>query len=320
MKDEGEKMKRFLIYFFSVLVPIVLILGIGEYLVRQVPNPYKYKEEWMEKHHGEVEILVFGASHTYYGIKPDLLGEKAFSLANNSQSLKYDYYLLNKFDCPNLKMIVLQVSYPTLFFGNLEDSFEWYRAINYKIYMDYPEHSDFSRYNFEFTNMEVFKAKLCKYFNPTEDVGFDKYGMGTAYKLSNKDSATWNEASAIVAVKSHTVKDGDWDTAMRNLKEKCGILDDIVSMYQKRDILMVMVTTPCWEEYVKLIDEHQWAIVKKVASDYSKRRNVFYFDYFKDNRFNSDDFYDSNHLSDVGAVKLTKILKDDIQKSIDAHQ
>ena len=313
-------MKRFLIYFFSVLVPIVLILGIGEYLVRQVPNPYKYKEEWMEKHHGEVEILVFGASHTYYGIKPDLLGEKAFSLANNSQSLKYDYFLLNKFDCPNLKMIVLQVSYPTLFSGSLEDSFEWYRAINYKIYMDYPEHSDFSRYNFEFSNMEVFKAKLCNYFNPTEDVGFDKYGMGTAYKLSNKDTAKWNEAWALAAAKSHTVKDGDWDTAMRNLKEKCGILDDIVSMCQKKNIQIVMVTIPCWEEYVKHIDEQQWAIVKKVTSDYSKRSNVFYFDYFKDNRFNSDDFYDSNHLSDVGAVKLTKILKDDIQKSIDAHQ
>ena len=72
---------------------------------------------------------------------------------------------------------------------------------------------------------------------------FDKYGMGTAYKLSNKDSATWNEASALVAVKSHTLKDGDWDEAMRNLKVKCGILDDIVSMCQKRNILMV--STAC---------------------------------------------------------------------------
>ena len=306
-------MKRFLIYFFSVLVPIVLILGIGEYLVRQVPNPYKYKEEWMEKHHGEVEILVFGASHTYYGIKPDLLGEKAFNLANNGQELKYDDFLLKKFDCPNLKMIVLQVSYPTLFNGRYEDGIRWYRAINYKIYMDYPEHSDFSRYNFEFTNLPMFRAKLSKYFNPTEDVGFDKYGMGTAYKLSNKDTVKWNESRASAAAKSQSLIDCDKDIAMRNLKDNCAVLDDIVSICQKKNIQLILVTTPCWVDYVKNLDERQWAIVENVLVDYSKRRNVFYLDYLKDDRFISDDFYDSHHLSDIGAVKFTKILKDDIQ-------
>ena len=274
----------------------------------------------MEKHHGEVEILVFGASHAFYGVKPDLLGDKAFNLANNGQELKYDDYLLKKFDCPNLRMIVLQISYPTLFNGRYEDGIRWYRAINYKIYMDYPEHSDFSRYNFEFTDLPVFRAKLSEYFNPTEDVGFDKYGMGTAYKLNNKDTAKWNEGRASAAAKSQSLIERDRDIAMRNLKDNCAVLDDIVSICQKKNIQLILVTTPCWVDYVKNLDERQWAIVKKVTSEYSKRRNVFYFDYFKDNRFNSDDFYDSNHLSDVGAVKLTKILKDDIQKSIDAHQ
>ena len=313
-------MKRFLIYFFSVLVPVVLILGIGEYLVRQVPNPYKYKEEWMEKHHGEVEVLIMGASHSFYGVKPDLLGDKAFNLANNAQFFEYDYYLLNKFDCPNLKMIVLNFSYPTFFTGRLEDTPEWYRAINYKIYMDYPEHSDFSRYNFEFTNMDVFRAKLSKYFNPPEDVGFDKYGMGTAYKLSDKDTANWNEGSAAAAANAHTVKDWDWEIAMRNLKVKCDMLDEVVSMCQKRDIQLVLITIPCWVDYVNRLDEHQLSVVYEQLFDYSKRRNVVYLNYLNDDRFTSDDFYDSNHLSDIGAVKFTKILKDDIQRSIGAHQ
>jgi len=309
-------MKRFLIYFFSVLVPVVLILGIGEYFVRQVPNPYKYKEEWMENHHGEVEVLILGASHVYYGVKPDLLSDKAFSLANNAQGLEYDDYLLNKFDCPNLKTIVLQISYPTLFRDRYEDGVDWYRAINYKIYMDYPEHSDFSRYNFEFTDLPVFRAKLRKYFNPAEDVGFDKYGMGTLYKLSNKDTADWNEDAAEAPIWD-TVQ--DWDKAMRNLKEKCDLLDDIVSICQKRNILLVLVTTPCWKDYVKRLDKRQLTTMYEVLLDYGKRRNVVYFDYLSDNRFISDDFYDRDHLSDIGAVKFTKILKDDIQRSIGAH-
>ena len=33
----------------------------------------------------------------------------------------------------------------------------------------------------------------------------------------------------------------------------------------------------------------------------------------KDSRFEADDFFDSNHLSEVGAIKFTKILNHDIE-------
>lgn len=42
-------------------------------------------------------------------------------------------------------------------------------------------------------------------------------------------------------------------------------------------------------------------------------KNVHSLEYFGDTRFNDEDFYDGNHLSsDIGAIKFTKILKDDI--------
>ena len=44
----------------------------------------------------------------------------------------------------------------------------------------------------------------------------------------------------------------------------------------------------------------------------TKEYNISYLDYMKDTRFNADDFHDSNHLSDVGATKFSKILKADI--------
>ena len=34
---------------------------------------------------------------------------------------------------------------------------------------------------------------------------------------------------------------------------------------------------------------------------------------FMDDSFEADDFYDSNHLSDVGAIKFTKLLDEDIR-------
>lgn len=306
-------MKRFLIYVFSVLVPVALILGVCEYLVRQVPNPYKYKEEWMEKHHNEVETLILGGSHMFYGVKPDLLGNNAFNLANTSQGLKYDYFLFNKFDCPNLSVLILPISYSTFFGGKIENGSEWYRAIFYRIYMDYPEHSVFSRYNYEFTNMRVFRVKLRSYFNPSKDLGFDEYGWGSIYRLADKDTVKWNNGSeAIEAAKRHTSK--NWEKALSNAKEKYAMLEDIASICKKKNILLVLITTPCWRDYTNMLDKRQLSTMYDLISQFPKSHDVVYLDYLRDDRFEPNDFYDSNHLSDIGAVKFSKILRDDIKK------
>lgn len=306
-------MKRFLIYLFSILVPVVLVLGICEYLVRQVPNPYKYKEEWMEKHHNEVEILVFGGSHMFYGVKADLLGNNAFNLANTSQGLKYDYFLFKKFDCPNLRMMVMPISYTTFFGGRIENGSEWYRAIFYRIYMDYPEHSIFSRYNYEFTNMKVFRAKLRKYFKPSKKLEFDDYAWGAIYRLEDKDTVRWNNGSeAEEAAKRHTNK--DWVKACLNAKDNCALLEDIASICEKKNILLVLITTPCWKDYTNLLDKRQLSTMYDLISEFQKKHEVIYLDYLRDDRFGPNDFYDSNHLSDIGAVKFSKILRNDIEK------
>lgn len=307
-------MKKFLIYLFSVLVFVGLVLGVCEYIVRQVPNPYKYKEEWMEKHHNEVEILVFGGSHIFYGVRADLLGNNAFNLANTSQVLKYDHFLFKKFDCPNLRMVVMPISITSFFSGKIENTSEWYRAIFYKIYMDYPEHSVFSRYNYEFTNMKVFRSKLRKYFIPPEKLEFDDYGWGTMYRLGDKDTLNWNNGSeAEEAAKRHTVK--DWDKARLNIKDNCALLEDIASICDKKNILLVMITTPCWKDYTNLLDKHQLSTMYDLISEFQKKHKVIYLDYLRDKRFEPNDFFDSNHLSDIGTIKFTKILKEDIQRA-----
>ena len=91
-------MKNFLIYLGSLLLSVIFFLGVGEYLARQAPNPYKYKEEWMQIHHSEVNTLVLGGSQCFYGIKPELLSGVSFNLANVSQGLKYDLFLLKRYD------------------------------------------------------------------------------------------------------------------------------------------------------------------------------------------------------------------------------
>ena len=51
----------------------------------------------------------------------------------------------------------------------------------------------------------------------------------------------------------------------------------------------------------------------ELIHQFQKEFDVQYFDYLKDPRFVADDFYDNNHLSDIGSIKFTKIVNKDIK-------
>lgn len=300
-------MKKFLIYISCVLIATVCFLGTGEFIARSVPNPYKYKEEWMQQHHNEVETLVLGGSHTFYGIKPDLFEGISFNLANVTQLLQYDLYLLNRYECPKLKTVIIPISYSTLFCGELENGKEWYRAIFYKIYMDYPAHSDFSKYNFEFTSHRTFMGKIEKYFSKGVDVGYDAWGWGNTYSLSNKNMVSWqNGNEAREAIKRHTYSD------LSNANVNYSRLVKIIDFCKERNIKLVLITTPCCDAYNAMIDNDQYSRMMEIVRDVEQKYGVIYLDYLRDSRFGDDDFFDSNHLSVNGAAKFTSILKEDI--------
>ncbi|MGN1213739.1 MAG: hypothetical protein ACI4TR_02480, partial [Bacteroidaceae bacterium] len=108
-------MKKFLIdtAVFSLLILVPLV--VAELYVRTLPNAARYKHNYMLTRSAEIETLVLGNSHTYYGVDPSVLGSHAFSLAMPSQTYRYDYYLLTHYDMPRLKTVVLSVTYTSMF-------------------------------------------------------------------------------------------------------------------------------------------------------------------------------------------------------------
>lgn len=87
-------MKRFLLLSSLVVIAVVSTLLLGEWCVRQVPNAYRYKHQWMLQHADDVEMLFLGSSHIYAAVDPACISVPSFNLANSSQNFKYDYYLL----------------------------------------------------------------------------------------------------------------------------------------------------------------------------------------------------------------------------------
>lgn len=303
-------MKKFLKFGIFFVLPLIVAAIPLEYLIRQVPNPYKYKYEWMQKNAEDVEVLVFGSSHTFYGIRPEFFEGKAFSLANVSQGLKQDLFLLEYWAdrYKKLETVICPISFSSWFGRGLEYGSESYRCRYYKIYMDCDLYPDLSLYNLELSDFRTAKGKIAKLFSSNEDPGYDEYGWGNTYKLSKKNINKWNDGTeAEAAVKRHTAKSWEY------IDMKYAQMKELADFCKSRNIKLVLITTPCWSSYYDNLNKEQLAKMYELTNRFKNEFDVPYFDYLKDSRFEADDFYDSNHLSEIGAEKFTKILDNDIK-------
>ena len=292
-----------LVILFALLV--AASLAAGEMLVRSLPNPYKLKHQWMQRHGNAAEILVMGHSQTYYGILPQMLPH-AFSLANYSQTFKYDLLLLKQYreKAANLKKVVVPVSYTSFFDPQLDKGPEWYYVINYRLYMDMEEYPWWSKFGFELAHPSVYSGKLRSFFIGGENVMCDSLGHGLNFcdALRNPDL----EASAKEAVARHTAK--DWSAVEQNRAD----FNALLSWCMAEGIEPVVVLVPLSKAYRSMIDARQQAEMYRILNEVAAKHGLQYHDYMGDSRFVDEDFYDADHLScDRGATKFTKILKED---------
>lgn len=297
-------MKKFLITLIAFFIPVLCVLAGLEYLVRKAPNEYQYKAEWMEKNAGRVEALILGTSHAFYGINPSYLGPNAFSLAASAQSLQYDEFLFFKYapKCKNLKTVILPISYFTLFSRDMEDGSEWWRVINYKVYMDCPYHSSFSKYNFFISNSEPFRAKLTKIIKGNTIIECDSLGFG--YPIYRKSTPTLDDASVATWVKRHTAK--DFSCVEKNKQHILRIAD----YCQSNHVRLVIVTTPTWKSYYERLNHSQLKVMSEFIELLISKYDITYLNYIQDKRFIATDFTDCNHMSCDGANKLSILISE----------
>ena len=303
----NSDMKKFLTTFLTFFIPMLCVLTGLEYMVRKTPNEYQYKAEWMEKNADSVKTLVLGSSHAFYGINPAYLGTYSFSIANSAQSLNYDFFLLTKYASAYkcLNRVIMPLSYFTLTIGDIENGKEWWRAINYKVFFDCPYHSYFSKYNFFISSPEPFRTKLFKLFYDSKKSGCDSLGFG--YVDNHAIDPDLSEAAVSSWVNTHTAKN------FSNVEKGKYYFYEIAKFCQTRNIQLVLISTPVWKTYYEKLDRQQLTLMKNFARELQIKYNVAYYDYMTDNRFLPDDFSDCNHMSYTGAVKLSKILKEDLK-------
>lgn len=238
-------MKRFLTYSALFLAIMLSIIAVAEMVARAYPNSYAYKKAWMDANAERVRTLILGGSHTYYAVKPDLLGANAFSLANVSQAPEYDYWLLSTYihRCKNLKTVVMVADEANLFDQPMEDEpEEWYRCRYYRIYMDYPKHSKCSKYNLECSHVSTFSRKLppaLRYaFTGAYSIECDSLGFGNSFNTPERFDSTFMEDYAIRVAAYHRCK--DWTQVERNF----AYMMKIARLCRDKGVRLILVTPP----------------------------------------------------------------------------
>ncbi|MDR1897666.1 MAG: hypothetical protein LBR10_12835 [Prevotellaceae bacterium] len=301
-------MKKFYIKTLLFILPVILLATVIEISLRyQIPNEFAYKRQYMDANSNKVEMLILGSSHTYYGIDPAYFSHETFNAAASSQSLFYDFEIIKKYQhrIEHLQTVILPVSYFSLFNDYALNKNKSQYAVYWGIKVPQASLID----NIAVLNIQSVYRELKKILFAALNIDIDfpctEFGWGKAYNSKDsKDLVTTGKTSA----ERHKAEDFTFIT--KNIK----ILRSIVEFCNERNIDIWLITTPCYATYRQHLDPHQLSSTVEAASLMAKEYDhCRYINLLDSDMFTDTDFYDADHLNEIGARKLSMLLKEMIK-------
>ncbi len=285
-------------------MPLIAFLAGAEYTLRQIPNDYNYKAAWLDEHAQDVECIVLGSSHAYFGVQPKYFTCNTFNAAHVSQSLNFDNHILGKYESnmDALKYVILPISYFTLA-SSLEQGGEAWRVTKYVLYYDSPIDKKYNHYELKPLNLSTLK-RLGRFIIKGENtISIDSLGWGVGYSFDKK-TEDW-KGSGAVAAKRHTKKSIDQERVQSNIAH----IDNIIEIANRHNAKVVLLNTPTHEVYREHLNAEQWQLMNNVCDSIAlAHENVYRLNYFSDSTFVDDDFFDADHLNEYGAKRLSIML------------
>jgi hypothetical protein len=296
-------MKKFTIEILIFLLPLILPVIIMEFLLRQIPNDYIYKKEYLNNNSDKIEILVLGNSHSFYGLNPMYCSQNCFNASHITQSLDLDLEILKKYE-PNwskLKVIILPISYFSLI-ESLETSSESWRIKNYLIYYGIGtskalgDHTEMLSNNLTANIIRI----ISYYIKGNSAISCSALGWGVSYNSKNAKDLV---ETGIEAAERHTIKD------YKFFDQNVSSLKSIIEFGRRHNIQIVLFTPPAYETYTNNLNKEQLNRTIETAENISRQfDNCLYINLLENESFSESDFYDSDHLNEFGAKKLTLLI------------
>ncbi|MET3035813.1 hypothetical protein ABXT08_06920 [Chryseobacterium sp. NRRL B-14859] len=305
-------MNKLIINIIRFSIPVLLCVGVIESSLRNIPNDYSYKSDYLKENSSKIEVLYVGSSHIFFGVNPEYSQYKAFNAAMTSQDLSLDWKLFNKFKNWNhLKTIVIPIDYISLS-SKLENGIEAWRMKNYTLYYGIPSKNitDYA---------EVFNGRFSDnigrlqnfYKNRKINIDCNKLGFGTTYSHTIKKDLKNNAAEA---AKRHFV-DINSKQGIHAYEDNKKAIENFISYGKSKDVKILFVSVPVTSYYSELTNNEQLSTtLSYIKNQVSNNKNCYYINLINDRSFTNNDFYDGDHLNDLGAIKLTLKIDQEIKK------
>jgi|SRR5690554_3273174 len=306
MKYFINKISFFLIIIFSVWIFI-------ECFYRFVPNNYTEKHKNIQNNYHKTEVLIFGNSHTFYGLNPEKFDQPAFNIANISQSIYFDKLLFDKHidSFKNLKYVVLNLEYTSLSQKDNTQEDTW-RKYFYREQMDLDvsiiPFYDISQYSLAMSRS--FKNSIItiqQYFEKGTIIECDELGWGHKYTYDKRRQNL--DELAVRVTEKHEDNSMDFKINTQRIKS-------IIKKCKEKNINVILVTMPVHKSYSEKVNPKKVRAIHSVAKNLAlENSNSFYINLFYSDKFSDEDFYDPDHLNDRGAKKCSILLNEFIEQN-----
>ncbi len=302
-------MRYFLLKVGLFLLPL-LALGVAvDVLLRRIPNDYAYKRAYLDAHAGEIETLVLGSSHAFYGVDPAYLEGNAFNAAYVSQSIDIDALIFAKYRArmSRLKTVIVAVSYESLYYQLSAGAGAW-RARNYALYYGLDVGTEARRH------LEALSFRLPENAGRVVNYHFRHRNYLTSVPLGwgtdHREAGMADLAASGRSAAEHHHHDVNLSAAQQRFRENEVALEKLIAWCAARDVQIVLVTLPAHVSYREHVKADQWtpteAALHRMAAHYD---DCVYVNLLADPRFTDGDFHDGDHLAEVGARKLTGVIR-----------
>ena len=135
-------------------------------------------------------------------------------------------------------------------------------------------------------------------------------GHGTNYTTSNK-APDWDNGT-IEAIRHNELINSYYKDTL-DYKNNFDYVRDICKVSQDRGIKVILLGSPIYSSYTNTLDTihimNRNSFCQAIADMYS---NTTFTDLTDSNLFSDSDFYDANHLNEIGAEKFTKLIDNTI--------
>ncbi len=301
-------MKLFLKKVIIFLTPIILVWGGVDFFYQVIESNYSYKHRRVQESYSEIETLVLGDSHAFFGLDPKYLDSKAFNLSNISQSLYFDQLLIEKHidSIPNLKNIIITIGYYSLSQKKNVKEDIWRKYFYYhQMDLEIPFISPFDIRKYSLASNRRFCKSvdlIKKYIKEGSIVGCDANGWGNYY--DKKASEVSLEEESRRTAKKH-------EDFLLDFGENLDRLQTIIDYCKKIDCNVYLIEMPVYQSYLDNLNPEK---LQKIEESCNKlvleNDNVTYINLRRDNNLEVSDLYDPDHLNHKGAKKYTLIINE----------